>query len=92
MSMACKRYVFSNRDTNNFPFEVFFALYLKFLPSYVWPNCQFLGVTCHEVEYLSSLALTRKDSDSPCKIALVFQVAPQSRSICVHLSLSSPFT
>lgn len=37
--------------------------------------------------YLLSAALTRKDSNSPTKIALVFHVVLQSRSICGPLEL-----
>lgn len=68
------------------------CIYGKFLPSKVWPNCQFLGATRHEVENLPSLALTLKVNDSPTNIALVSHFWPQFRFNSVHFSLSVPFT
>lgn len=68
-------------------------IYLKFLPSNVWPNCQFLGAHFDEIEYLPSLVWTLKESASPTRWALHFQVEPQSLSNFIHLlPLSFPFT
>jgi|UniRef100_A0A804M6G2 hypothetical protein len=62
---------------------------LKFLPSKVWPNCQVLGAAFQEVEVRRSLAVTRKESAWPTRMALDCQFWPQFLDMGSHPVLAA---
>lgn len=71
ISFPHMRDIYEYRSLQPLSQYAYYVSYRKFLPSKVWPNCQFLGVICHEVECLLSLASTLKVRDSPTNLASV---------------------